>query len=51
MSAYTDWLDTVSEQIQKDLLEFEFSDSQLMIIGSWLEAAFDEGCTYGKYGS
>jgi hypothetical protein len=51
MSAYTEWLDTVSEEIQKDFLEFEFSDPQLMIIGSWLEAAFDEGCSNGKYGS
>lgn len=51
MSTYTDWLDTVSEEIQKDFLEFEFSDPQLIMIGSWLDAAFDAGRDCGKYGS
>lgn len=51
MSAYTEWLDTVSEQLEEDFKELYLTDYQLAFIGSWLEAAFEEGRTYGKYGS
>lgn len=51
MSAYTEWLDTVSEPLEEDLLTLAFGDDQLKIIGKWLDEAFEAGRDYGKYGS
>lgn len=51
MSAFADWLDKVEEQLSEDFGEVFFSDYELELIGKWLKEAFEEGCSYGKYGS